>query len=184
MWTVGLDLGQVSDYSALAVVECEDDGCFSLRHLKRFPLGTVYTTIAAQVTDFLRTEPLRACPIVVDQTGVGRAFVDLLKPRVSSNPIIAVTITSGRRVSVAEDGGFRVPKKHLVVGLQRLMQNRQLKLPKSLPEVATLVDELHQFQVKITESANEVFGAWRNSSHDDLVLAVALACWHSQHKEQ
>jgi hypothetical protein len=31
--------------------------------------------------------------------------------------------------------------------------------------------------VKITPSGNEQYGAWREGEHDDLVLAVALACW-------
>jgi hypothetical protein len=33
--------------------------------------------------------------------------------------------------------------------------------------------------VKITAAANETFAAWREGAHDDLVLAVALACWHA-----
>jgi hypothetical protein len=32
-------------------------------------------------------------------------------------------------------------------------------------------------RVKITASGNEQYGAWREGEHDDLVLAVALACW-------
>ena len=37
------------------------------------------------------------------------------------------------------------------------------------------------FQVKITAAANATFGAWREGSHDDLVLAVAMACWYGEH---
>ncbi len=40
-----------------------------------------------------------------------------------------------------------------------------------------LVRELENFRVKITAAANETFGAWREGQHDDLVIAVALACW-------
>jgi hypothetical protein len=32
-------------------------------------------------------------------------------------------------------------------------------------------------QVKVSTAGNEQFGAWREGAHDDLVLAVALACW-------
>jgi hypothetical protein len=42
------------------------------------------------------------------------------------------------------------------------------------------VRELQQFQVKITAAANETFGVWRDGQHDDLVLAVALACWWAE----
>ena len=40
--------------------------------------------------------------------------------------------------------------------------------------------ELTTFQVKITPAANEVFGAWRQGAHDDLVLAVAIAIWQAE----
>ena len=32
-------------------------------------------------------------------------------------------------------------------------------------------------RAKVSEAGNTQFGAWREGSHDDLVLAVALACW-------
>ena len=50
-----------------------------------------------------------------------------------------------------------------------------LWIEKLLREVAILIRELETFRVKITEAANETFGAWREGQHDDLLLAVALA---------
>ena len=35
--------------------------------------------------------------------------------------------------------------------------------------------------MKVTESANETFGAWRDGQHDDLVLAIACAAWAAEH---
>jgi hypothetical protein len=32
-------------------------------------------------------------------------------------------------------------------------------------------------RVKVTLSGREQYGVWREGQHDDLVLAVALACW-------
>ena len=52
-----------------------------------------------------------------------------------------------------------------------------LWIEKLLREVAILIRELETFRVKITEAANETFGAWREGQHDDLLLAVALAAW-------
>ncbi len=49
----------------------------------------------------------------------------------------------------------------------------------AMPAVSTLVEELANFRVKITLAANEVFRAWREGEHDDLVLAVVLACWRA-----
>jgi hypothetical protein len=39
------------------------------------------------------------------------------------------------------------------------------------PFAATLVEKLQNFQVKVTEAANETFGALGEGYHDDLVLA-------------
>ena len=124
--------------------------------------------------------PLTGSRLAVDQTGVGRAVVDLprkARPRCTIRPI---TITAGSAV-VADGAGWHVPKKELVGTLQILLQSRRLKVAPSLPAAQTLVQELTTFQVKITPAANETFGAWREGAHDDLVLAVAIAAWEGEH---
>ena len=73
-----------------------------------------------------------------------------------------------------------MPKKELVTCLQVVLQARRLQIARGLLEAATLVRELQSFQVKITASAHETFGVWRDGQHDDLVLAVALACWWAE----
>src|SRR5262245_36527098 len=91
-----------------------------------------------------------------------------------------MTITGGQAVTVTEDGLHHVPKKELVTCRQLLLQGRRLKVARILPEADTLVKELQHFEVKVTASAHEVFGTWREGLHDDLVLAVALACWWAE----
>ncbi|HEY7153835.1 MAG TPA: hypothetical protein VH575_07730 [Gemmataceae bacterium] len=182
-YVLGLDLGQTKDFTALAVLErhpvrATEKPDYALRHLRRFPLGTAYTDIVPAVAALRRSEPLRQAPLVVDQTGVGRAVVDML--RQSASGVIPVTITGGHATTVTADGSYHMPKKELITALQVVMQGRRLQIARSLPEAATLVRELQQFQVKITAAANETFGVWRDGQHDDLVLAVALACWWSE----
>ncbi|HEY7309267.1 MAG TPA: hypothetical protein VH643_07930 [Gemmataceae bacterium] len=183
-YVLGLDLGQTSDFTALAVLErhpaetAEQKPDYALRHLRRFPLGTAYTEIVPAVGAVRRNEPLREAPLIVDQTGVGRAVVDML--RHSACGAIPVTITGGHATTVTADGSYHVPKKELITALQVVMQGRRLQIARSLPEAATLVRELQNFQVKITAAANETFGVWRDGQHDDLVLAVGLACWWSE----
>ena len=36
---------------------------------------------------------------------------------------------------------------------------------------------MEQMHVRMTRGGREQFGAWRAGEHDDLVFAVALACW-------
>jgi hypothetical protein len=126
---VGLDLGQAVDFTALAVLErpssAGHEPVYSLRHLRRFPLGTPYTEVVPAVVRLLGAPPLKEhVTLVVDQTGVGRAVVDLLR-REAECRLVPVTITAGHQVTVAEDGSRHVPKKELVTGLQLLLQTEQ-----------------------------------------------------------
>ena len=187
---VGLDLGQAQDFTALAVLSrprvtgreigADPKPPYAVPYLQRFPLGTPYPQIVTAVVDLLRTPKLHGSMLVVDQTGVGRPVVDMLteamKGKVSAT-CRPVTITAGHDVTMGENGQYRVPKKELVGCLQVLLQARRLQVARSLPEAAVLVRELETFRVKITEAANETFGAWRDGQHDDLVLAAALAAW-------
>lgn len=186
LFVAGLDLGQATDYTALAIlqfVELWDAAHINCRgaelhcrDLRRFPLGTPYPQIVQQVEGILSAQPLRGCcALVVDATGVGRPVVDLF--RASGLALIGVTITGGDAVS-QDESGYRVPKRDLVSALQVLLQSGRLKFAEGLPEVPTLVRELMAFQVKIdARTAHDTYGAWREGAHDDLVLAVALAAW-------
>jgi hypothetical protein len=182
---LGLDLGQTNDYTALAVLERTTtpdfrEASYALRHLQRYQLGTTYTAIVTDIASIASRPALRDAPVVVDQTGVGRAVVDQLRQQPAIAQIVPVTITGGHTVTTTDDGSWHVPKKELVTALQLLLQNRKLQIAQSLPEAKTLVHELQQFQVRITASANEVFSVWRDGQHDDLVFAAALAVWWAE----
>jgi len=179
---MGLDLGQSNDYTALCILEKttpqgqQAQPIHHCRHLQRFPLGTKYPAIVAAVQTMLATPDLKGkCELVVDASGVGRPVVDMftqagLKP-------VAVTITGGTRAN-CENGMWSVPKRILVSTLQVLLQGHRLEIV-DVPERATLIKEMLAFQVSITEAANDTYGG-RTGTHDDLVLAVALAAWKAE----
>ncbi len=74
-----------------------------------------------------------------------------------------------------------MPKRDLVFTMQVLLQTQQLKVAEGLLDAAVLVEELLNFRVKIDPlTAHDSYGAWREKEHDDLVLAVALACWYGE----
>jgi Terminase RNaseH-like domain len=106
-YSVGVDLGQANDYTAIAVLEkkivppdtamfspvrehpgnrlVEGDIVYDLVYLKRPKLGTAYDTIAKRVADLVcELEPqgafgeLGQVTLSVDGTGVGRGVVDML----------------------------------------------------------------------------------------------------------
>jgi hypothetical protein len=68
-----------------------------------------------------------------------------------------------------------------VGAVQVLLQTERLKIASSLKEAATLTAELLAFKVNINAKGHDRYGNdvgdWRENPHDDLVLAVALACW-------
>ncbi len=149
----------------------------SLRHLERFPLGTRYPVIVERVAHLMGTPPLlNDAWLVVDGTGVGAPVVDEFR-KVLRN-IVDVTITGGTSVGLDVDALYRytVPKRDLVSTLQALLQSDRLKIAAGLPEAGTLVDELLAFEVSVSEAARDTYEG-RKGAHDDLVLAVAMACW-------
>ncbi len=186
-YTLGLDLGQTSDYTALVIVETVEaphdaEPELRIRHIQRMALATSYPRIAEYVAGLLTGEPLVGdADLVVDATGVGRPVVDLLR-RYGVNPV-AVTITGGDAV-VRDGDDLRVPKRDLVAVLQVLLQEGRLKCA-SIPGSEILQSELSNFRVTVNPTTgHDSYGAgpasaWREGEHDDLVLAAALACWHA-----
>jgi hypothetical protein len=64
--------------------------------------------------------------------------------------------------------------------LQVLLQGRRLRVAQGLPAAQVLARELQNFRMKVTLTNSDNLGAWRENQHDDLVLAVALACWMAE----
>lgn len=188
---VGLDLGQAQDFSALAIIECVRsvnalDGkdtitALNCIHLQRWQLRTSYPAIVADVVKMINgLQPERSPDykpvLAVDATGVGAPVVDLFKREKINAELRPIQIVGGANVS-EEFGMTRVPKRDLVSVVQVGLQNKTLKIAEALNLAETLSRELQNFTVKITDAANDVYGAWREGTHDDLVLAVALALW-------
>jgi hypothetical protein len=166
-------------------VEDVTENHYAARHLERLPIGTPYPAQVARVKalhDHLKAQEGTAPLLVVDQTGVGRPVVDIL--RAAELSPAAVTITGGD--TVTQDGrDYRVPKRDLVSVVQVLLQAERLKIASSLKEASTLTAELLAFKVSISLKGHDSYGndvgQWRENPHDDLVLAVALAAWYGEH---
>lgn len=177
---IGLDLGQVQDYTAIAVVEYLGNQ-YHVRHLERLKLGTPYPEVADHVSSLIGRLKDSTSRLVVDATGVGKPVVDLLKQK-GLYPV-AITITGGDSVVQVDSRNWRVPKRDLVSNLQVLLQTRQLKVAGGLDLASVLVQELLAFKVKIDlKTAHDSYSAWREGAHDDLVLATALACWWASNR--
>src|SRR6266849_662721 len=101
-YITGLDLGQAQDFTALAVLKrkilldpvnpVQEISDYAVGHLERFPLGTSYTAICSRLEQLFARQPLTDSVLAVDQTGVGRPVIDMLKHSDIQGKIRAVTI--------------------------------------------------------------------------------------------
>jgi hypothetical protein len=230
-YLITLDLGQVNDPTAVAVIERREEptgrtqlvpflpgywsggeglpqvvrewqtaGDYRITHLERLALNTAYTEIPARLQEIVmairqdwvqlvwreteRSVRLDSAPIemIVDQTGVGRPVVDLLR-EAGLDPA-AITIHGGDQVIRVSEREWRVPKRTLVGAVQAAMQARRLKAAESLPDWPVLRKELQGFKARISLSGHDSYGAdetWRDAPHDDLVLSVALGLWFGEY---
>lgn len=184
--SVGVDIGQKRDPSAIAVVEAErargpeeelaGRTVYRARFVERLALGTPYPDVAKRVAAVARGAAKRAgvpARVYLDATGVGQPVVDLLFAEADVG-IVPVYFTHGDRLTAGEHG-WSLGKAYLVARLQVLLQDRRLRLPEGLAEGPALVEELLDYEIRVSENANDQYGAFKVGTHDDLVTALGLA---------
>lgn len=195
-WLGSLDIGQVSDPTALAITATKrvrwsthESEEYQVRHLERFPLGMPYPEIAMQVGKRLQALPLQPgqtlqpgelpYTLVLDATGVGLPIADMFD--VLSAWPIKVILTGGYTVSRPARNVFHAPKRFVIGALQVVIQARRLRVAADLPDAETLVKEALNYEFKLSgKSGEDTYGAWRSGTHDDLLLAVAIGVWHHE----
>ena len=194
---VGLDLGQSRDHSALAVVERADlildeidhvtyeqltERQYRVRFLERIALGTPYPNVVERVRAVVRAKPLVGqCTLVMDATGVGAPVVDMLRRAQLGCAVAPVILTGGEWASQGDDV-WCVPKQDLVAGLRLMLEKRELGLPVKLAALRLLVKEMAEMESWQGSRGGLRFGARREGTHDDLVMASALACWRARRR--
>jgi hypothetical protein len=185
-YLIGLDLGQVNDYTAITIFERfyeQEPVIYHLRHVDRLKRGMSYPDQIAKVTKITNRAPLKGnCTLIIDGTGVGRPVVDMFRDARLSVPIKAVTITGGDSVNEDEKKeNFKVPKRDLVGALQVLLQSKRLQVAEGMKNADILIQELLNFKVEVgIGGSNDKFQAWREGVHDDLVLSAAMAGWYGE----
>jgi hypothetical protein len=193
--TIGVDIGQRVDPTAICVAEQEErarhtegavedsgpcrhtDDHYVIRYLERLALGTPYPQVGRRVAEIAHgvVTRTRAYPMLyLDATGVGTPMVDALEEAGIEASLRAVYFTHGDRITKAENGEIRLGKAYLVSRLQALLQSERLHLPKTA-EAQQLAKELLDYEIKIDQHANDLYGAFRVGTHDDLVTALGLA---------
>jgi hypothetical protein len=194
---IGVDIGQRVDPTAIVVVEHQlrdyrinhpqnHDELFTggrpvggeiyyvARHIERLRLGTSYPKVAERLVEIygkLDRKKIIAC--CVDATGVGLPVVEEIeKQGINVTPVY---ITAGRAVTEVR-GEIHLAKEQMVSRLQVLIDYHRILLPPDDAEAQAMAEELKNFQIKVTDSANLQFEA-KVGTHDDMVVALALATW-------
>lgn len=148
-----------------------------VKDVRRWPLGTKYPAIVADIWRLLGTlpHPTRTA-LVIDKTGVGAGVYDMFED--AGLAPIGVTITGGQQVVHDGDRQINVPKIDLIGAAQKLLQQNRLRFAARATGLPQLREELQNFRLKVNlRTGNTSMEAWRERDHDDLVLSLALGCW-------
>lgn len=196
--TIGVDIGQRVDPTAIAVLEQDwrvvgagklTEDHYTARFLARLPLDTPYPAVASRLVEIIAGVRRQAAlgvqsaggihvTLYMDATGVGQPVVDVMEGAGVGVPIKAVYFTHGDRRMVDGDGSIKLGKAWLVSRLQALLQTGRLHLP-NIPEAEALAKELMDYEIRVDENANDKYGAFKVGTHDDLVTALGLAVQES-----
>ena len=184
--SIGIDIGQRVDPTALAVAELDlrepnETDHWLIRHLERLPLGTPYPEVAERLGAVIAGARTIAASrgdrypptfrAFADATGVGLPVVDLM--RTAGRRVTPCLFTYGNRRTVENDQ-VTIGKGYLVSRLQALLQTNRIHLPDTA-EARALAQELLDYQIRVDERANDTYGAFKAGRHDDLVTALGLA---------
>jgi hypothetical protein len=93
--------------------------------------------------------------------------------RLRAARLVPVYFTHGDRRTLVE-GEVRLGKAWLVSQMQTLLQGGLLHLPNT-SEAEALGRELLDYEIRVSEDANDRYGAFSVGAHDDLVTALGLA---------
>ncbi|MEM8994377.1 MAG: hypothetical protein AAGF23_06240 [Acidobacteriota bacterium] len=190
--TIGADIGQKKDPTAIAVAEIDmrpsplamqrKEAHFLIRHAERLPLGTSYPRVAERIGEICHGVKSRGGGgsrphLFVDATGVGQPIIDLLHDAaLEAAAIWSTYFTHGdQRKECSRELRISLGKAFLVSRLQMLLQCGRIHLPKDHPEADALVKELLDYEIRVGKDSNDQYGAFRVGTHDDLVTALGLA---------
>jgi len=175
---ISVDVGQVSDYTAILVCEIikreDSEGVtrnhYNVRHIERIR-GVSYQTQVdrcKQIYDKLNRE----ARFIVDASGA-RPIFDLF--RNAGLPILPISITAGTSSRIEHGYGY-VSKLELATLLQVISSAGRIHLPPKSKYSKTILDEARAFSLSVSDSGNLKFAA-DGSGHDDLIMSLCYLLW-------
>jgi hypothetical protein len=196
-WAVAADPGKRQDPTGLCVAQIvrpgdagsddpryrvsgrihEPETIFVVREIGRLPLGARHTVAAFKIAEVLHNlrvaDATGSIRFLLDVTGVGEGVADLIEGYIPSTvKMTRCWFTSAERLD-KRGKEWHVGKPWMVSRLTSLLETGRVRLPDT-PQSQALVEELRDFEYRVTPSANLVAEA-RTGAHDDLVTALGLA---------
>ncbi len=203
---VGVDLGQVSEPTAIVVVESDtlenvrtaeiyEKDWITYQPVYRGRDGketTKHPPISYALRHLERVSPGTAYPAIVERVQKllrmvqkSTLAVDVtgvgtpvsdLFRNAGLSPYL-IQVVAGEEVS-QEGSLYRVPKKELVSTAQILLQTSRLRIARGMSLSKLLVRELSTFRMKVSLSQkDDPPTVWREGTADDLVLGLSIALW-------
>src|SRR5579859_1620484 len=152
---------------------------YTIRHIRRLPLGTSYPDVALHIAEMLCSQLLanRKVRVLIDVTGVGRPVYDDLKKETRLRPeaqhVILKPISFSHGEKYNPSTGI-LGKAYLVSRLQSLLHGKRVHGPDTSEMKATL-EELRVYEIKVDDAGKDTYGA-SIGKHDDLATALGLSC--------
>lgn len=158
----GIDWARYSDYTAVIAMAISQGGCRVIGIDRFNRMG--WDSQIARVAEFLRTHKVNSA--LADSTSIGDPLLEQLRARLWQ---------SGIDVAVEGYGFTNSSKRDLIDHLALKFAHRTICVPRD----EQLIKELQYFEYELTQFGNVRMNA-RTGVNDDLVIALALACWQSR----
>ena len=158
-FVAGVDPGQKQDHSAVAVVDKRDLD-FDLVILKKFPLGTQYGAVVGYLKALNEhLHDLRR--IMIDQTGLGETFMDM---------VVGAGVKNARGIVLTQ------PKKQDVMTyLKYCMEEGRVHIPYD----REFMNELNVERFELEQTGRLKY-SHPPGTHDDRFWAFALAIYYAR----
>ena len=186
---VGFDLGQKSSHSGIVVLERavvtsqeRDPVTFAwlrrnqihLRRAERLPLHLSYQAIADRLVSAIKALPNpKDVTLILDATGCGSPFLDILRRHPLGVTWMPVVITATGRPSMS-NSMHRVAKSDLMSSLNYVITAPDFRINAPADEYQAVMRELEQVRTRTSATGATRF---TSTAHDDLVMAFSLAAW-------
>jgi hypothetical protein len=198
-FAMALELGKTTEGTAIAMMERLDPpdspgppmappakARYELKGIQRFPPDQGYGQITAKTLELIeeakgksQQEHKRSMNFdlswILDQTAVGKPVVDLVLEKLG-HPFAYRVIFAGSHTERESDGLHFISKHLLISEIEALLEEGRLKFSADDTLADDLKEGLLNYKQQSSQTVTPDIDPWRDQPHDDLVLAVGLAC--------